>query len=612
MGKWVGEEAKGRIAEAMFKNFKNTPAEVFLRSEFERYIPQFTSWSDEEITDFIDYQRAIWLEGKMPVLGKEIACLNPAFVANVDSIKMGDFVYTRAAVKENGYRFQLHNGLHESNFPEEASAFTRQFTPYDLRMFPELDDIFPFLPVMIGDAELINKKHKHLAGFNRVQERIPNVKYWPNRETGKISDELLEQYLKSDMFINGKPTEDFEMTLAFHGLFAISRPDTWEQAYEIQRDNLISFCRIPMNYSEVDEMLDRLAKHIEAYKLNARVAERVTFTDKRKLKQYVQENEEKGLEGTVVVQYAEHPDGTPRFDCAKSIKIKAYETIDAILLGIYLHKKEDGITETNLKGALLGLYDGEHDCYLPVCKVNLDPEGVQIKKEAREDEEEGKKEKLIKFNKELVEILKDAKEDPDSVITLYETYKMEAKKKLECYLQDAITDEDITSLFDEMPRGHDFRDLLTDYNRHRKDYEDGLGTKKSHSKKDRWIQQHKQILSVIDKLKEFPKLHKEVLTYFSRAGEINTVSKKLIKPQLRLDTTEPIIIEAKVFDIKWSLNPMAAGFHSWYCNSFKFNNCFAERIRYDKASTTDYKTIYEIARANTVRRKNNADSLIDT
>lgn len=599
MGKWVGEEAKGRIAEAMFKSFKDTPAEVFLRKEFERYIPEFTKFDDAEITEFIDYQTAVWLEGRMPELGRPIACLNPTFVGSVDKITVHPTIYTRAAIKENGYRFQLHNGPHNSL---GLSAFTRQFTPYDLRMFPELHDVFPFLPVMIGDAELISNKHKHLAGFNRVQERIPNAKYWPNRETGKIRDELLEQYLKSDMFVDGKPTEDFEMTLAFHGMFAISHPDTWDLSGKIQLANMISFCSIPMNYYKVDVMLDRLVNYIKAKELNARVVERKIFMNKQELRNYVKANEEKGLEGTVVVQYAEDLSGTPVFDCAKSIKIKAYETIDCVLLGVYLHKKEDGITESNLQGVLLGLYDSEHDCYLPVCKANLDPNGAQIKTQDQ-------RERLITLNKDLAEILKEKKENPDSVRMLYDIYIDEARLKLQHYLKRDVTAQDVAGLFNEMPRGTDFIYMIAEYDLNQKEYDAGkLGTKKSSPKAERWVQKYKPVLSATMQLgKSSKKLYYEVISYFKHAPAIKSASQKLVKPQLRLDITEPIIIEAKVFDIKWSLNPMAAGFHSWYCNSFKFNNCFAERIRHDKKSTTDYQTIYDIARVNTVRRKNKAE-----
>ena len=84
--------------------------------------------------------------------------------------------------------------------------------------------------------------------------------------------------------------------------------------------------------------------------------------------------------------------------------------------------------------------------------------------------------------------------------------------------------------------------------------------------------------------------------------KVRSASRKLVKPQFILDTTEPVILEAQVFDIKYSLNPMPAGFHSWYCDSFKFSNCFAERVRHDKATTTDYATIYSLADRNTVKK----------
>jgi hypothetical protein len=600
MGRWLSEDVSGRIAEAMFRNFSDSEAEKYLRKkEFERYIPQFTGWDEKDITAFMDYQKAIWLGGKIPILRESIACLNPTFVSSVGSIVVSSrnlFVYSRAGTKENGYRLQLHNGPQDSVFPN-ASAVTRQFTPYDLRMFPEFHSLFPQLPVTIGDTELVNRRFKHLAGFNRVQERIPNTKYWPSRETGKIDDELLKEYLQSDMFVDGMPTEEFELTLAFHGLFAISHPETWDSSHEEQLRNMISLCKIPMDYREVDELLDMLAEYIQEKDLNARVVERKVIKSKQALRNYVDENEEKGLEGTVVVQYAEDKEGTPSLDFAKSIKIKAYETIDTVLLGVYVGKKEDGLVAENMKGALLGLYDAEHDCYLPVCKVNLDPQGVQIK-------EDHQRERLIRLREDLEEILEE-KEEADSLVRLYDVYMMELQLKLERCLGDEVDSEEISQLFDELPRGQDFVSLLGMYNRNKQKYDEGeLGTKKSSTKKDKWVYKYKDVLSSVAGLKEQDeKKYREVTKYLKKASEIKNTSKKLVKPQFVLDTTEPIIMETQVFDIKWSLNPYPAGFHSWFCDSFRFSNCFAERIRHDKASTTDYQTVYVIARENTIRRK---------
>ena len=93
------------------------------------------------------------------------------------------------------------------------------------------------------------------------------------------------------------------------------------------------------------------------------------------------------------------------------------------------------------------------------------------------------------------------------------------------------------------------------------------------------------------------------MKYFSAYSGVKSTSKKLIKPQYSVDTSEPIILETQVFDIKYTLNPFAAGLHSWYRNSFKFNNCFAECIRHDKSTTTDYATIQSLAGRNTVRKR---------
>jgi len=568
MSIFLSEEISETIGEIMFQDFGNTEAEEFLKKELERYKPQFRSWKDEEIQDFINYQRQIWLENLTPEIGKIISCLNPTFVDSVESIVVEKGIYTCVSEKENGYRFQLHN------HPEHVSAFTRQFTPYDLRMFPELD--FSQLPVMIGDAELINKKYKHLAGFNRVNSRIPNTKYWPIKGTTTIDEEILNEYLNGELLRNGQPLKEFEMTLAFHGIFAIANPDTWEKSKKEQLESLESLCALPMNYERVDEILDQLQNFLKQKKINAKVVKKKVVKTKKQLETYVKKNEKKGLEGSVIVQYS------GRFDCAKSIKIKNYETVDAVLLGVYLHKKEDNLTQENLKGALLGLYDETLQKYLPVCKVNLDSDGVQIKTI-------GQRERLNALREGLVEVLK-TKKLSGEIKTFHDVFVEYAKTKL-----GEIIKCDFTVMFEEIPRGQNFLTLLETYNVNKQGYDKGLGSKKSAKKSDRWIYEHKNVLEQVT--------NKEVINYLSQYSEVKKASNKLVKPQLTVSTEDPVILEAQVFDIKYNCTGFAAGFNPETIQSFHFNNCFAERIRNDKSTTTDYQTIDAIAQSNTVNQK---------
>ena len=620
MGKWISKDKSDRISDVMFKNFPDDPIAEFLRTkEFERYIPDMSGKSPEEIKDFMDYNLAIRLGNEIPELGKHIACLNPMFVESPDSIitnPKGIDVYTRVSEKENGYRMQLHLGPHPAitfalsidgkrKMLRDVTAITRQFINYDLRMFPELWGALKRLPVMIGDAELINKNHTHMAGFNRLDERV--ARNWPNRETGKVPEDKLEKYFsRQKIFDENKwPTEDYELTLAFHGLFAISDPSTWEKSRKKQSEKMISLCKYPVNYYDVDCMLDLLADFIEKKEINSKVVERVQVFNKDELKDYIaskgvkalskteilEEDEgQEGLEGVVVVQYGEK-NKEPVTEFSKSIKIKRYETIDCALLGLYLKKKADGLAQENLKGALLGLWDHEFECYLPVCKVNLDIDGPQIT-------EQHQKDRLNDFNANLLDAVSELEEDPDSIKTLWDTYIKEAEIKSKHYL--GIVPDDMNKFMNSIPKGSQFSKLLSRYNRNRKKYENT--PKKSSTKADKWIHEHQRFLEAIADLKEnYPSIQREVKAYLDLAGEIK--SKKLVKPQYRISTENPLIIEAKVFGIKYLKNPMAAGFHSWYCDSFHFNNCYAERLRPDKITTEDYPRIQKIAKANSSDRK---------
>ncbi len=118
---------------------------------------------------------------------------------------------------------------------------------------------------------------------------------------------------------------------------------------------------------------------------------------------------------------------------------------------------------------------------------------------------------------------------------------------------------------------------------------------------EQYISQNKEFFSKVEKGKEDKRAYSRFITYFSHYSDIKKVSSKLAKPDILVSTDDPIVLETQAFDIKWSQNPFPAGFHSWYCNSLQVNNVFAERIRYDKSTTTDYETIYKIARNNTVK-----------
>jgi len=590
MGRYVTAETKSRVSGLMSQNASGAEAEAFLTRELERYIPQMAGWSEEAVERFMAYQRAIYLSGETPEVGRVIASLNPSFVDSVAAMIMSrpdGVIYTRASVKENGYRMQLHVG------PVGVSAFTRQFTRYDLRMFPELAELFDKLPVMIGDAELINKPYRHLAGFNRVQLRIPNQTYWPKGGESGLPEEFLERYLSDPkFFVNGKALPETEMTLAFHGMFAIADPSTWNKSRKTQMKNLIPLCQLPVDYRRIDEILDQLETFLKKKKLNARVVERVVVNDIDVLKAYITKNDEGGFEGTCVVQTSWNASGVPEIG-ARGIKIKSYESMDCALLGLYLADVPLGLTEGNLSAALVGLYDQALGVYLPAAKVNLDPNGVQIKTE-------GQRERLIALRKELAALAAEKAKPDQRVYTLYDTFLLEGKLVLKYLFKDRDTEAlGFEKVLEEMPTRSDIIGLFEAFSAERDAFIGG--TVKATTVPKKFIALHLDFFRAIDVLDENGR--KRFLSYFSRVKDIKATSSKFVRPQIAIDTEEPVILETLVFDIKFGASPYSAGFHSWYGDSFRFNNAFAERVRHDKKTTTDYGTVHTLARMYTPKTK---------
>jgi len=585
----ISDETEERIHDLMFRGFGSSQAERFLRQEMERYAPELRHKSAEEIELFVQYQRRVYLDGGVPTFGIPVASLNPKFCGAVDDIVLsmrGSDIYTRASVKENGFRLQLHNGAH-------PLAFTRQFTRYDLRMFPELAATFPVLPVMIGDAELISKHHTHLAGFARVEQRVPQS-MWPKIGATTVEDTVLQEYFADEaLFENGVPRRDMELTLCVHGMYAISDPSTWELSREQQFDSLANVCRLPVDYRRIDELLDLLDEFMARKNVNARVVHREQLRSKKALRVFVEKAFDAGHEGACVIQYSTDGAGTPTFDVGKSFKIKKYETIDTALIGLVIRDSSAGLREDNVTGAMLGLYDTWLQDYLPVCKVNLDPEGVQVK-------EDHQRERLVRFRKNLVSVVEKHPQG-DHVVTLYDAFLGQGQFLLRSVL-DRYTAARVPELLADLPRGHDVLSVFAHYHSLKAEFDAGQGTKKSSTKLDQFVHTHLPVFEALDSLQGtnwdgFQKFVK----YFGHAKDLKSLSKKLVKPQIIVSTSPPIIVEAKVFRIKWAANQYPAGFHKWYCNSFMFENVFAERLRPDKNTTTDYQTIYDFAKRNTVR-----------
>mgnify|MGYP007026535933 CR=1 FL=1 len=601
MGKFINADKAEVVQQLMFGDFnRSLPREKFLMEEFERYIPQLAGRTPAEIADFIGYQRGVYLEGKMPVVGRPIASLNPRFIGSLDEM-LFDFpdgrVYTRASTKENGYRFQFHRA------PRVTKAFTRQFTPYDLLMFPDLTETFKRLPVMIGDAEIANAVHKHLAGFHRVELRIPaQGGYWPKQGSDTISDALLAEYLKNPVLFHewGVVHPDLRLTLIFHGLFAISDPETWEEPLEVQAEHMISLCNLPVDYEKVDYLLGKLRTYCTFHNLNARIAELKPIESRLKLKEFIALKEAEDHEGVCVVQSGWKSGKAVMMDHA--VKVKKYETIDTAVLGLYLRNPNIGLSEENVIGCLVGLYDHSLQRYLPATKLNLDPMGVQVKNNEQ-------RKRLIGLRKELVGLTMGKKErdelETGQFTTLLHTFMLQGAHVLKYLAPDfasEIMQQCCIRMLAALPRGKTVVQLYELYRKHAELYEhwQERGKIPNKTQVDKHLREFTGVYHRINQLDRASK--KRFLGYFSRANEVKATSAKMLRPQILINpNVDPIIIETQVFDLTWGTSPYPAGFHTWYCHSFRFNNAYPERIRFDKSTTTDYQTIYDLARRNTPR-----------
>ncbi len=595
MGKHIKPEDRARVLASMFETAPiDAPAYKLMVEELARYAPELSHADDAELREFMRYHTGIYVHGHMPEIGRPIASPNPVFVDGTGEIEFNRddcVMYVRASEKVNGYRFQLHNG------PGIRKAFTRQFTPYDLRMFPDLAETIKRLPVMIGDAEIANHMHRHLAGFNRVQMRIPAKNgFWPKDGQTQIDDGVLKSYLADPrLFKWNAALPDMRLTLVFHGMFAIADPCTWSKSADVQARNMISLARMPIDYRKVDWILDELSLYLRKHDLNARIIERKTVFNKADLDAYVAETESRGEEGVCVVRSAKDMDGN-QVPVGRSIKIKKYEPIDMALMGLYLKDPHGSFVEDNVSGAIFGLYDESLGTFLAATKANLDPDGVQVKTP-------GQKERLIAIRRELAALVsaKLAKgTNPDKVLTLTDAFLRQGAVFVS-RLSDALSQraDDVSSLLGEIPRG---KDIVSLYERF---VEIGIDAYRDGIKKplvaDRFIARYLDVFEAISKLDTAKR--NRFLKHFGRFKDVKATSAKLAQPHIAVDPhTDRIVVEMQIFDIKWAANPFPAGYHSWFGNSFHLTNCFPDHVRFDKSTTTSYETVYRLAHKNTVRK----------
>ncbi|MDD5165429.1 MAG: hypothetical protein PHG25_02745 [Candidatus Pacebacteria bacterium] len=606
MSKFISQEMHDRVSGYMLGLLGNTAPEQFLQDEISRYIPDLAGKSETDIVNFFAYQRAVYIDGIIPTVGRPIASLNPMFIDSANELFFGsgkghekDVRYTRASVKLNGFRLQMHRG------PGITAAFSRQFTPYDPRMFPELTDTFKQLPCMIGDTELIPKLLKHNAALNALQDiRLSGPSSWPKPGTNRLDPEKLAAYLANPIIFDlaGAPHPHLELMLAFHGLFAIAHPKTWGEPRILQMQRMITLSKLPINYRIIDELLAELSAYMTERGLQATVAEKQIVNNPAELDAYVALKRQAGEEGVCVVQSRWNESGHSVL-APHGAKLKEYETVDMAVLGLYLNDTALGPVAENITGALMGLYDTSLKTYVPATRVNLDPDGVQIKTEGQSD-------RSTTLRLEIARIVHDRQGNVSAdeyIHSLHEAYLMVGESMLP-YLTKAYPshayDHSIADILENIPRGYDLWRLYQVFVKDRELY---LAREMKHDTIVRkFIHSKVEFFKTIDVLDEARK--KKFKNYFSIAGEVKERSNRLKKPQFLVSLATPLILEVKVFNLKWGTCSYVAGLHSWYPGeSYCFSNNFAERVRHDKCHTTDYRTINVIARKHTPPRNKKRD-----
>src|SRR3989344_2582148 len=109
MASFLSPDRSREISAVLFQEFSDHPREQFLRKLLERYVPEMNRWTHQEITNFANYHRRIYLGRAVPDLGRPIGSPNPRFIDALDEVRFrvdGISTYVRASTKENGYRIQ--------------------------------------------------------------------------------------------------------------------------------------------------------------------------------------------------------------------------------------------------------------------------------------------------------------------------------------------------------------------------------------------------------------------------------------------------------------------------------------------------------------------------
>jgi ATP-dependent DNA ligase len=229
---------------------------------------------------------------------------------------------TLAEIKEDGYRMQIHkkDGV--------IKTFTKSQNPFIMDLYPEIVASLKPLPNCILDAELIGEGKVGRAGFDLVRKRF----------RAKINEKNIDSYLTSGLVSDAPLALRVFDTLYWEQTPLIDKPLTFRRSYteKIQEKKIIpSTQRVISNPEELRKWFETLTN-----------SNYEGLVCKKPLSVY-----------------------TPGAENSDWMKIKRSETIDAVILGVYMK-------DSTISQILCGVYNPIKNRYETLAKINSKRQGM--------------------------------------------------------------------------------------------------------------------------------------------------------------------------------------------------------------------------------------------
>lgn len=255
--------------------------------------------------------------------------MNPQFIGAADEEMYAKILAehnqeTAAEIKEDGYRIQIHKK------GDVVKTFTRQMNPYVLELFPELNESLQNLPNCVLDAEILGENLVGKKGFDNIKTRFRI----------KASEKKIAEYLSSGI------VEENPLELRVFDTLHWEGTDTFDLPLYERR-------KFTENISE-----KRITPSVQKI-----------ITDSEELQEWFENLTGKKYEGLV----CKNPSSRYIFggETTDWIKLKRAETLDVVVLGVYLDKNTSEISQL-----LCGTYNEKTRKYETIAKVNAKRQGM--------------------------------------------------------------------------------------------------------------------------------------------------------------------------------------------------------------------------------------------